>query len=122
MWFVRRRIRVDRLPPERVTVRFEFRRTQGVPAERFWLVLHRPEVDLCLSDPGFEVDLDVTTDVPTFTQVYLGYMRLADAVRERSVTVVGRSELRRAFGGWIGVSQFATRAGTAAPVSPVPAP
>jgi DNA-binding HxlR family transcriptional regulator len=121
MWFVRRRIRVDRLPPERVTVRFEFRATHGVPTERFWLVLQRPEVDLCLSDPGFEVDLDVTTDVPTFTQVYLGYMRLADAVREGSVTVAGRSELRRAFGKWIGVSQFATRGDTTAPVSPVPA-
>jgi DNA-binding HxlR family transcriptional regulator len=118
MWFVRRRIRVDRLPPQRVTVRFEFRGTRGVPTERFWLVLHRPEVDLCLSDPGFEVDVDVTTDVRAFTRVYLGYIRIADAVREGSVTLAGRSELRRAFGGWIGVTQFATRAGTPAPVSP----
>jgi DNA-binding HxlR family transcriptional regulator len=121
MWFVRRRIRVDRLPPERVTVRLEFRGTDGVPTERFWLVLHRPEVDLCLSDPGFEVDLDVTTDVRSFTQVYLGYLRMAEAVREGSVTVAGRSELRRAFGGWIGVTQFASRAGTSAPVSPASA-
>ncbi|HYY82843.1 MAG TPA: helix-turn-helix domain-containing protein [Actinomycetes bacterium] len=121
MWFVRRRIRVDRLPPERVTVRFEFRGTDGAPPERLWLVLHRPEVDLCLSDPGFEVDLDVTTDVRAFTQVYLGYVRVADAVRGGSLTVAGRSELRRAFGGWIGVSQFATRAGATAPGSPVSA-
>jgi DNA-binding HxlR family transcriptional regulator len=121
MWFVRRRIRVDRLPPERVTVRFEFRGTPGLPTERFWLVLHRPEVDLCLGDPGFEVDLDVTTDVRAFTQVYLGYIRLADAVREGSVSVAGRSVLRREFSRWIGVSQFATRAGTTAPVSPVSA-
>jgi Sterol carrier protein domain len=81
-------------------------------------VLHRPEVDLCLSDPGFEVDVDVTTDVRAFTRVYLGYIRIADAVREGSVTLAGRSELRRAFGGWIGVTQFATRAGTPAPASP----
>ena len=121
MWFVRRRIRVDRLPPRRVAVRLEFRGTQGVPTERYWLVLHRPEVDLCLNDPGFEVDLEVTTDVRTFTQVYLGYLRMADAVREGSVTVAGRSELRRAFGGWIGVTQFATRAGSTAPVRPVSA-
>ena len=113
MWFVRRRIRVERLPPERVTVRFEFR---GAGTERFWLVLHRPEVDLCLSDPGFEVDLDVTTEVRAFTRVYLGYVAVADAVREGSVTVAGRSELRRAFGGWIGVSQFADAAGGAATV------
>jgi DNA-binding HxlR family transcriptional regulator len=122
MWFVRRRIWVDRLPPERVTVRFEFRGTHGVPTERFWLVLHRPEVDLCLNDPSFDVDLDVTTDVRAFTQVYLGHIRMADAVREGWVMVAGRSELRRAFGRWIGVSQFATRAGTAAPAAPSLAP
>jgi DNA-binding HxlR family transcriptional regulator len=119
MWFVRRRIQVDRLPPQRVTVRFEFRGTHGEPTERFWLVLHQPEVDLCLSDPGFEVDLDVATDVRAFTQVYLGYIRMVDAVQEGSVTVTGRSELRRAFGGWIGVSRFATRAATTDPVRPV---
>jgi DNA-binding HxlR family transcriptional regulator len=121
MWFVRRRIRVDRLPLERVTVRLDFRGLPGVSTERFWLVLHRPEVDLCLSDPGFEVDLEVTTDVRAFTQVYLGYIRMVDAIRGGSVTVAGRSELRRAYGGWIGVSQFATGAGMTAPVSPVSA-
>jgi DNA-binding HxlR family transcriptional regulator len=119
MWFVRRRIRVERLPPERVTVRFEFR---GAQTERFWLVLHRPEVDLCLSDPGFEVDLDVTTEVRAFTQVYLGYVGVADAVREGSVAVAGKSDLRRAFGGWIGVSQFANAAGGAATAPPATVP
>ncbi len=47
----------------------------------FWLVLHRPEVDLCLADPGFDTDLCVTTDVRTFTPCTWA----ASASRMRSV-------------------------------------
>jgi hypothetical protein len=71
---LRRRVQVDRLPAERVTVQFEFR---DADKRRFWLVLHRPEADLCLADPGFDTDLRVATDVPTFTRVYLGHASLA---------------------------------------------
>lgn len=104
MWFLRRRVRVDRLPAERVTVQFEFR---DADKRRFWLVLHRPEVDLCLADPGFDANLCVTSDVRAFTQVYLGHVSIAHALGDGSVTLVGRSDLRRAFGGWIGLSPFA---------------
>ena len=104
MWFLRRRVQVDRLPAERVTVQFEFR---DADKRHFWLVLHRPEVDLCLADPGFDTDLCVTTDVRAFTQVYLGHLGIAHALGDGSVTLTGRSDLRRAFGGWIGLSPFA---------------
>ena len=105
MWFLRRRVQVDRLPAERVTVQFEFR---DADKRCFWLVLHRPGVDLCLADPGFDPDLYVTTDVRRFTQVYLGHLSIAHAVGDGSVTLVGRSDLRRAFSGWIGLSPFAS--------------
>ena len=42
MWFLRRRVQVDRLPAEQVTVQFEFR---DADKRCFWLVLRRPEVD-----------------------------------------------------------------------------
>ena len=102
---VRRRVRVDRLPAERVTVQFEFR---DADKRCFWLVLHRPEADLCLADPGFDTDLSVTTDVGAFTRVYLGHVSIAQALGDGSMTLVGRSDLRRAFGGWIGLSPFAS--------------
>ena len=104
MWFVRRRVQVDRLPADRVTVQFEF---PDADKRRFWLVLHRPEVDLCLADPGFDTDLCVTSDVRTFTRVFLGQVSIAHALGDGSVTVAGRSDLRRAFSDWIGLSPFA---------------
>ena len=104
MWFLRRRIQADRLPAGRVAVQFEFR---DADKRFFWLVLHRPEVDLCLADPGFDTDLCVTTDVRTFTRVYLGQVSIAQAIGDGSVTMQGRSDLRRAFSGWIGLSPYA---------------
>jgi DNA-binding HxlR family transcriptional regulator len=100
-----RPVRVERLPDRRVTVQFEFR---DGDKRHFWLVLDRPEVDLCLGDPGFDTDLCVTTDVGTFTQVYLGQVSIAHALGDGSVALAGHSDLRRAFGGWIGLSPFAS--------------
>ena len=42
------------------------------------------------------------------TQVYLGHRGIANALGDGSVTLAGRSDLRRAFSGWIGLSPFAT--------------
>src|SRR5438094_173075 len=59
MWAMHRRIDVSRLPKPRVVVRFELR---GVPARCIqmrvcWLVLERSGADVCVRDPGFEVEL-----------------------------------------------------------------
>lgn len=112
MWFLRRRVRVENLPEGRVVIRFDFR-APGARAywlegqQSFWLILERPVVDLCVSDPGFEVDLTVSADLPELTRVYLGHISLAQATRQGSVEVLGHRELRSGFRNWIGVSPFA---------------
>src|SRR5690348_6601642 len=53
---LQRLVKVDALPDERVVVLFRFRRHGR---RRYWLVLQRPDVELCLHDPGHEVDLEV---------------------------------------------------------------
>jgi hypothetical protein len=106
MWFLRRRVRVENLPPERVVVRFAFRDSR----RRFWLVLDRPEVDLCYSDPGFGVDLEVNADLEAMTRVYLAHTPLASAMRDGLLQIGGPFRLRRAFPSWIGVTPFAEHA------------
>jgi hypothetical protein len=104
MWVIERRIRVDNLPPQRVVVRFRFRR---LPAHAYWLVLDRPQVDLCFSDPGFAVDLFVDAEVKALTQIYLAHLTVAAAVRRGELTLTGPPEYRRAFASWIGVTPYA---------------
>jgi hypothetical protein len=100
---------VDRLPERRVVVRFDFR---GVPrASRcpttWWLILQRPEVDLCLKDPGFEVDLIVHADAAALTRVWMGDVRLTDAMRQDLIRLDGLRIFRRAFPTWLALSSFA---------------
>jgi DNA-binding HxlR family transcriptional regulator len=104
MWVIERRIRVENLPPERVVVHFRFR---GLPAHAYWLVLERPQVDLCFTDPGFGVDLFVDAEVKALTQIYLAHLTVAAALRRGELALTGPPECRRAFASWIGVTPFA---------------
>lgn len=109
MWNVRRRIACELLPPHRVTVRFKF---SGVPpAYRgfriFWLMLERTQVDLCVEDPGFEVDLYVDADLAAMVKVWLGDVSFDSVLRSKGVQLVGPSELAREFPSWLLLSHFA---------------
>jgi DNA-binding HxlR family transcriptional regulator len=112
MWFLRRRVRIECLPDEKVAVSFQFRgqgqRSAWLEEEQtFWLVLDKPEVELCLSDPGFEVGLTVQADVAAMIRVYLGHLSLSEALRTSAVELRGRRDLRSGFRAWLGVSPFA---------------
>jgi DNA-binding HxlR family transcriptional regulator len=103
MWDMRRRIALDRLPPARVVARFDFK---GVPAalrrsSTFWLLLERPEADLCVSDPGFEVDLFVAADLASFARVWLGEVPMREAIRDGAIRLAGSGEVMRAFPSWL---------------------
>jgi hypothetical protein len=104
MWVIERRIRIANLPPQRVVVHFRLR---NLPAHAYWLVLERPHVDLCFTDPGFGADLFVDSEVKALTQVYLAHLTVAAAVRRGQITLTGPPEYRRAFASWIGVTPYA---------------
>jgi len=109
MWDIHRRVNVDRLPERRVVVRFDFR---GVPRDSrcpttWWLVLQRPEVDLCLKDPGFEEDLVVDADVSALIRVWMGDVRLRDMMRRGLIRLDGLPMFARAFPTWLALSSFA---------------
>jgi DNA-binding HxlR family transcriptional regulator len=103
MWDMRRSINVDQLPDKRVVVRFDLR--EAPKGKRsWWLVLERPEPDLCLRDPGFSVALTVRTDAVTMASVWVGDLDVAGAIRSRLIVLEGPSRLRRAFPSWLSLS------------------
>ena len=67
----------------------------------FWLVL--PDADLCLSDPGFGVDVTVSSDPKTLTAVWMGDLSLTTAVREGAIELDGTRQLVRSFPQWFGL-------------------
>src|SRR5512135_322503 len=56
MWDMSRRVATAKLPARRVVVLFCVRGSIDAKS-RFWLVLDDGNADLCLTDPGFDVDL-----------------------------------------------------------------
>jgi DNA-binding HxlR family transcriptional regulator len=122
MWDIHRRLNLEALPAERVVVQFDFHRVP--PALRcprtWWLVLERPEVDLCLKDPGFPVDIVLSADLRALTRVWMGDVGLAAAVRAGLIRLDGPRPLVRAFPAWLALSGFAgvERAGNAVGTHP----
>jgi DNA-binding HxlR family transcriptional regulator len=112
MWDVHRRIDLSAVPVTRAVVRFELTGAKR-GMRRWWLVMDgaRGEVDVCLKDPGFEVDLSVSSSLRTMVDVWLGYTPVRQAVTRGEVTLEGRRDLVRTFPKWIGCSVFAEAAG-----------
>lgn len=109
MWDMHRRIDLSALPPQRVVVQFDYR---GVPRrdrgmKSWWMVLDRPDVELCLKDPGLPVDLRVDADLYAMTQVWVGEQTFLDAVRRGSIALQGRPALVRSFPSWLKFGVFA---------------
>jgi hypothetical protein len=109
MWDIHRRLNVERLPERRVVVRFDFRRVPRASRcpTTWWLILRRPEVDLCLKDPGFDVGVAVDADVDALTRVWMGDIRLGDAMRQGLIQLHGLPIYVRAFPTWLALSSFA---------------
>ena len=91
VWGMRRHLDLRALPEKRLVVQFEF---GGLPraarAKRYWwLVLNRPEVDVCIKHPGFEVDVTVVAQLRALTLVWLGFRGFAEARRAGEVAIAG---------------------------------
>ena len=106
MWLIRTTVKSDVLPAGRTVIHFRFR---GAPEKLryFWLVL--PEADLCLSDPGFGVDVTVRSDPKTLTAVWVGDLRLAAALSNHTIELEGRRDLVRSFPKWFGLHPLFAR-------------
>lgn len=106
MWDMHRRLNIDRFPSRRTVLGFDL---TDVPSKArfYWLVIHRGKVDICLKDPGHEVDLSIAADLRTMTAVWLGDLPLAEAIRTGKLRLDGSRELVRRFTSWLKLSVFA---------------
>lgn len=106
MWDIRRRIALEKLPPDRICLCFEF---AGPPGgnRTYWLAGSREGVELCVTDPGIDVALYILTDVRTLTLVWNGDCDLAARIDDGSIELHGPRRYRQAFPGWLRLGMFA---------------
>ncbi len=105
MWDMRRNLNPAPLPRRRTVIQFVY---ADLPSSKshWWLVVEpRGEVDLCWADPGFEVDLYVTTDLSTMTAIWMG---VTSVENERSrMKLSGPADIIKTMQAWLGLSPFA---------------
>jgi DNA-binding HxlR family transcriptional regulator len=99
LWGICRGIRFLPLPEAPVNVRFEI---PSAPRSqrRFWLLVRRPEPEVCVKPPGFDEDLVVTTDPDWLARWALGQSSLGRGMKARRVEVEGPRHLVRTLGRW----------------------
>jgi len=52
-------------------------------------VIQRAEIDVCLKDPGFDVDAVIRADLTAFTKLLLGYVGVTETIGNGQVAFHG---------------------------------
>lgn len=107
MWDMHRNIDTSYFGDDRKVLRFEY---VDYPAKMrlWWLVVDGNNVDICLKDPGHDVDLIVQARLKTMTKIWLGDLTLGKARRDKLVKVTGDAGLKKSMASWIGCSPLAS--------------
>jgi DNA-binding HxlR family transcriptional regulator len=106
MWDMRRNLTPHVLPGRRYTVQFIYPELSA-GRKLWWLVIEGKTVDLCVVDPGFEVDLYVQSSLRSMTAVWMGHSTLRAEIEAGRITLTGDKAVARSMHEWLGLSPFA---------------
>jgi DNA-binding HxlR family transcriptional regulator len=106
MWSLRQLLNPSALPPRRCTIQFLY--PEQRPSLRKWWVIAAPdaEVDVCVIDPGFDVDLYVTADLRTMVAIWVGLTTVQEAIATKKMTTIGDNKMAAGMQRWLGLSPF----------------
>lgn len=104
MLYLKRSIIPEQLVGRETVIRFRFTDIEEFPD--WWLVVTGEEVDLCVKDPGKEVDVYFTTEVKTMADIWMGDTTYRKALREGQLQIVGNEQLTRNITAWMNNSIF----------------
>lgn len=86
----------------RSVVRMEF--PDQPDHKRLWWFLNEGDgCELCVEEPGFEIDLYVTISLADMIYIWRGDLTVARALDEGRLELLGPSRLRRSFRRWLGI-------------------
>ena len=100
MWDMRRTVDPTVFPSHRIVVQFEYPDApQG--SRDWWLVSENGEIELCLSDNGFDVDILIKCPLKKMTEVWICQQRFSDAVKKGDIKVMGDPKLANKLQEWL---------------------
>ncbi|MGR9117116.1 MAG: winged helix-turn-helix transcriptional regulator [Gammaproteobacteria bacterium] len=85
-------------------IRFKFTDIETYPD--WWIVVTEDNVDLCVNDPGKDIDVYITATVKTMVDIWIGDATYRNAMKSGLLTMVGNSSLTRNITSWLRNSNF----------------
>jgi len=106
MWDMRRNLDTQPMPESRSVISFQY---PDQSSHRSWWLVVEPETgtDLCSIDPGFDIDLYVSSDLKTMTSIWMGLDTVRNALSSNRLLLTGDKKLARNMQTWLGLSPFA---------------
>lgn len=105
MIYLQRSLKTEKLPGNQSIIRFRF--TDLEKFNNWWLIVKGCNVDICLEDPGYDVDVYFTTDLRTMINCWMGDETYKSAISDKRLNLVGPTALTRNVQHWISDSIFA---------------
>ncbi|MBT5187561.1 MAG: helix-turn-helix transcriptional regulator [Kordiimonadaceae bacterium] len=104
MIYLRRSIVPDKLPGNETIIKFKFLDIDDNP--NWWLIVKGEDIDICVKDPGKDVDVYFTSTVEILSKVWLGHLNYKDVIKSEELLVVGPRGLTRNISSWLKNSPF----------------
>lgn len=106
VWDIHRNLRLDEVP-RRTVIELHF---PDAPSEyrAYWLIVTPDGAEVCLTHPGGDIDLHLSSDVRTLTNIWMGNVTWDAALRTGSLRLVGHSDVQRALPRWLKLNLFAS--------------
>mgnify|MGYP003671366595 FL=1 len=104
MLYLERSIDPSKLIGNESVIQFKF--TDLVEQSDYWLLVRDENVDLCLKNPGKDVDVYFTCTVRTMHDVWMGDRTYRDAIKSGDLYVQGDPALTRNITSWLRPSIF----------------
>jgi DNA-binding HxlR family transcriptional regulator len=103
LWATMKLVDHDRIPDGTTTVRFDITGASS----HYWMLLRRPQSELCTRSNGYLEDLVCATSAATLVDLHLRRVTYAQAMRSADLELRGPIELTKRFGTWFRTSPFA---------------
>jgi len=91
VWWIHQRVDISSFPGKRQVFHLSFRDD----ARQWWIVVESGVPSVCHADPGYDVDVTVSSDVRTLYEVWLGRTPMKDAVASGRLAFLGPPVLTR---------------------------
>lgn len=90
IWQMSGSLNKDYLPKDQMVIAFEFTGTKK-GSQRCWLVSKDDNVDICIKNPGHDIDLTVMSDIRLFIEAWRGFRNLRDEISLGNIRLDGSS-------------------------------